>query len=441
MKKKETQNIEFKIKWKDEFLKVIGGFANSNGGELFIGIDDSGNVIGLNNSKKLLENLPNKIRNKLGIICNVELLKKAKKEYLKITVNSSSVPISYNGKYYIRSGTSTFELKDNEIMEFSFKKIGRTWDTLCMEKFAIKDIDKDTIQKFKQLAVDRVPDIAKENNKSILLNKLKLINNNNFTNAGILLFAKEPQRYFHNAVIKIGKFISDTDIISSDIIEGNLFQQLDSAMDILKTKYLISKISYEGIHRREILEYPYEALREAILNAIIHRSYIGSSAIQIRVYENHLLIMNEGKLPPEVPLEKLKTNHISKPGNVLLAETFYKAGLVETWGRGTLKIIEQCKEAGLPEPDFNEDTGVITVTFYKNKLASLDLSSLDLNERQIKAVEYLKENGKITNKEYQKINDISKPTATRDLSELVKLKIINKIGKRGEGTYYILIGS
>ncbi|GAG72996.1 unnamed protein product, partial [marine sediment metagenome] len=129
--------------------------------------------------------------------------------------------------------------------------------------------------------------------------------------AAILLFGKNPQRFYPASFLKIGKFITETDIQSSDIVEGNLFEQITNALEILRTKYLISKIKFEGIHRREILEYPYEALREAIINALIRRNYLGASSIQIRVYSDRLVIMNEGKLPPEVPVEKLKTEHLS----------------------------------------------------------------------------------------------------------------------------------
>jgi len=153
----------------------------------------------------------------------------------------------------------------------------------------------------------------------------------------MLLFGENPQKLYPGAYLKIGKFLTETEIQTTDIVEGNLFQQLENSLEILRTKYLVSNIKFEGIHRRDILEYPYEALREAIINALIHRDYLGTSAIQIRVYNDKLVIMNEGKLPPEVPVEKLKTEHLSKPRNSLLAKAFYLAGFIESWGRGTIK--------------------------------------------------------------------------------------------------------
>ena len=122
----------------------------------------------------------------------------------------------------------------------------------------------------------------------------------------------------------------------------------------------------------------------------------------------------------------------------LLAETFYYAGYIEAWGRGTLKIVEQCLENGLPEPDFKAENSVMTVTFYKDKWTEENLKKRGLNDRQIKAVIYVKENGKITNQEYQVICETSNRTATRGLTELVSLKIFQQIGTTGKGTKYVL---
>lgn len=200
------------------------------------------------------------------------------------------------------------------------------------------------------------------------------------------------------------------------------------------------KKKYEGIHRRDILEYPYEALREAIINALIHRDYSGTSQIQIRVYPDKLIIMNEGKLPPEIPVEKLKTNHLSIPRNTLLAKIFYYAGFIESWGHGTIKIVENCIEQGLPEPDFMEENGVMTVTFYKDKWNEKNLKKCVLNERQIKAVLFVKEKGRITNTEYQILCKLKKRQTTDDLKDLENKNIFIRIGSTGKGTYYIFKG-
>lgn len=433
----ETQNIEYKPSWRDEYLKVVVAFANKDGGELIIGVDDNGNPVGVKKSKKLLEDIPNKIRNKLGIIPSVKIEKVEGKDIIHIFIKPSSVSISHNGKYYIRSGSNNFELKGEELTNFLIEKSGKTWDEFMEEKAGFNDINLKIIEEFKKYAVDRIPSIVREKDYKIILKKLNLIEGKKLKKAAILLFGKNPQRFYPAAYLKIGKFLTETDIQSSDIVEGNLFEQITSALEILRTKYLISKIKFEGIHRREILEYPYEALREAIINALVHRNYLGASSIQIRVYNDRLVIMNEGKLPPEVPVEKLKTEHLSKPRNTLLADVFYKAGFIESWGRGTIKIMEKCQEQGLPEPDFEEDYGVFVVKFYQDKWNEENLKKLGINERQIKAVMYVKGKGKITNKEYQDINNVSNKTAYLELLNTVE-KAIFKVESKGKSTIYTL---
>ena len=437
----ETQNVEFKSGWRDEYLKVICAFSNSDGGVLLIGLSDDGKPAGVKNLRKLLEDLPNKIRNKLGVTPSVEVENREETDIIKVTVKPQAVAVSYNGKYYLRSGSNNFELKGNELIEFLLKKRGKSWDEIIENGADFDDINQDTMEEFKRHARDRVPSISIEKDYKMILKKLGLVEGNKLKRAALLLFGKNPQAFHLSAYLKIGKFLSETDILTSDLVKGNLFEQLENSLQILRTKYLISKIKFEGIHRREILEYPYKALRESIINALIHRNYLGSSTIQVRVYNDRITFLNEGKLPPEVPVEKLKTEHLSKPRNKLLADVFYKAGFIEGWGRGTIEIVNRCLEQELPEPDFIEEYGVFKTVLYKSKWNEEKLKKMELNERQIKAVLYVKEKGKITNKEYMQIAGISKATATRDLRELVEKKVFKQYGTKGQGISYQLIGS
>jgi len=332
-------------------------------------------------------------------------------------------------------------LQGKDLADFLIKKTGITWDDTIEDRGDFDFINKATLEDFKRYAVDRIPSIVQESDCTMILKKLNLSDDGTLKRAAILLFGNEPQRFYSHAFVKIGHFLTETDIQTTDVVKGNLFKQLESTLEILRTKYLQSKIKYEGIHRRDILEYPYEALREAIINALIHRDYWGTSNIQIRIYPDKLVIMNEGSLPPEVPVEKLKTEHLSKPRNKLLAETFFYAGFIEAWGRGTIKIVEKCLEQGLPEPDFSEENGVMKVIFYQDKWTENNLKKLGLNERQIKAVIFLKENERLTNKKYTELNNISRQTATRDLTELVNKKIIKLAGQGKRDLHYVFYES
>ena len=431
MKTIESQGIEYKLVWRDDCLKAVSAFANSRGGMLIVGIDDKGEPAGLKNVKKLLEDIPNTIRNKLGIIPSVEPDKENQKDIIKITVSSSSVPISYNGKFYQRSGSTVQELRGKDLTDFLLQKTGNSWDAEYEDQTDWENLEESTIEDFRRYAADRIPSIIQESDIKTILQKLNLIEKQKLKRSATLLFGKDTHRLYSHACVKIGRFLTDTDIQTTDIVSGNLFSQLETTLEILRTKYLISNIKYEGIHRRDILEYPYEALREAIINALIHRDYRSFAQTQIRVYPDKLVIMNAGGLPPEVPVESLKTNHLSKPRNKLLADVFYYAGFIEAWGHGTLKIVEKCLEQGMPEPDFKAESSVMTVTFYKDKWNEETLKKLGLNERQMKAINYIKTNKMITVSSYKTlIRGVSEKTLYRDLQYLVAKNILKEIGEK-----------
>lgn len=440
MKTKESQTTEFKPTWRDEYFKVICAFANTDGGELILGVDDKGRVKGLENAKKLLEDLPNKINNKLGLIPSVTIKSKGKREIIYIKILPSSVPVSYDGKYYIRSGSTTQELKGSELARFLLKKMGKTWDSIsCNGTFS--DIKTSSIEEFKNISRNRIPSISKLDSIEKIFSNLKLMTDDgNLTNSAILLFGKNPQSFFISAKTRIGRFKTSTDIIDTVIAEGNLFEQLEKIIEAIK-KHLNVRFQIQGIQRKDIWDYPIEAIREAVINALIHKDYSSTADIQIRIYDDKIWIWNPGKLPPELSIDDLKKEHSSYPRNPLIANAFYLAGFIEKWGSGTKRIVDLCKEHGLPEPEYKEEQGGFSVWLYKDIYTEENLRKMGLNERQIKAVMYVKERGKITNKEYQKLTGVSKPTATRDLDELTKKSILEQFGVTGKGTFYKLKGS
>ncbi len=188
-----------------------------------------------------------------------------------------------------------------------------------------------------------------------LIEKLRLTENQYLKRAGVLLFHPDPERFFTGASIKIGYFDSETDLRYHDEVCGDLFSQVSKTMDLLMTKYLKALISYDGIQRVETYPVPGDALREAVLNAVIHRDYAVAAQIQIRVYADRLKIWNPGGLPRNWSLGKLLGQHPSQPSNPDIANVFFRAGEVESWGRGIQRIFEACREAGTPEPTIEVD--------------------------------------------------------------------------------------
>ncbi len=367
------------------------------------------------------------------------MIEKEDKKYVVIEVNKYDVPITYHGKYYFRSGSTNKLLQGNSLNNFLLSKTGKTWGDVLEPRAKIDDIDLEAIEAFKNSAFEtkRMQFIKEDSKIENVLEKLLLSENNKLKRSAILIFGKSPSMFYINAYIKIGKFDKTGDELKyQEIIEGNAFQLIDKTLEILDKKFLISPISYKGVHRVEGWEYPYEALREAIINAIVHKDYFGAP-IQISVYRNKLVIWNEGNLPDDLNIRDLKVEHLSRPRNPILANTFFKGGLIEAWGRGTLKIFKECKKAGLPEPKIEAVSGGIKVPLFKNLLSIDKLTELGLNVRQVKIVEYLQNEGIVTNSTYRELYNVSEKTAYRDLEKLTQLEILRKEGEK-KGTVYVL---
>jgi len=437
----ESQNIEWKENWKDDYLKWICGFANANGGKIIIGKNDKGEIIGLKNSKKLLEDIPNKTRDILGILVDVNLYKAEKGDVLEIIVDPQPFPVSYKGQYHYRSGSTKQELKGAALDKFMLEKKGKKWDGVPVSNVSVNDLKDETFEFFKKRAKNskRIDEsILTEDNINILEN-LRLTENPYLKRASILLFHPDPEQYFTGAFVKIGYFQSDTELVFQDEVNGNLFEQVEKTIEILFTKYIKAIISYEDIHRVETYEYPKDAVREAILNALAHKDYSIGVPVQISVYDDKLMIWNYGQLPTDWTVDNLKQKHSSIPYNPDISNAFFRAGYIEAWGRGTIKIIEQCKEHGLPEPEFENTGKDFWMVFKKDIINKEYLEKLQLNERQVKAVLFVKEKGKISNKEYQELCKVSKGTATKELRELIeKFNILERKGNVGAGTFYVI---
>ena len=436
----ENQNIEYKQSWRDEYLKWICGFANANGGSIFIGKDDNGNVIGVTDAKRLLEEIPNKVRAVLGILVDVNLHTTAQGDFIEILVEDYPYPVNYKGQYHYRSGSTKQELKGTSLDNFLLQKKGKRWDGVPVPKVSAKDLKQETFDFFRKRAFksQRIEeDILTDSNEHLLEN-LQLKENDFLKRAAILLFHSNPENFVTGSYIKIGYFETDDDLKYQDEIHGNLFEQIEKTMDLLFTKYIKAPISYEGINRVETYEYPKDAVREALLNAIAHKDYSGGVPIQISVYSDKIIIWNEGQLPENWTVKNLMEKHASRPYNPDIANALFRSGYIESWGRGTLKIIRECKQAGIPEPVFSYDSSDISVEFKKDIYNEKYLQSLNLNDRQVKAVLYVKEKGKITNSDYQTLNDISRETATRDLKELIDKQLIKPSGQKGAGAFYTL---
>lgn len=365
LKKIESHNIEYKSSWRDDYIKWICGFANSDGGKLYIGIDDKGQVKGLQDAKELSEIIPNKVRDALGILPVVKVRSKAGKYYLEIHTERYSTPISYKGAYFKRSGSTNQELKGSELDKLVLQRHGRTWDAVLLPKSYQNKISSQCTDKFKKILKkgSKFKSDVLSYSKLLLLQNLHLIERGMIKKAALLLLCNDPEEFVTGANIRIAALDQKSKLLYQDVIQGSLIDQVEQTMSLLFTKYLKANVHFEGIVRQEIFPYPELAIREALLNAITHKDYSSSASIQIKVFPDRLIIWNPGNLPEDWNLDKLYKPHESLPNNPLIAKSFFLAGWVESLGLGISNIINLCNEMELPVPEYSFDANGISVLF------------------------------------------------------------------------------
>lgn len=439
----ETQQIEWKENWRDEYLKWICGFANAYGGKLYIGKDDEGRVKGIPDAKKLMEDIPNKVRDILGILVDVHLYQENGLDYLEIVVEAYPYPISYKGQYHYRSGSTKQELKGASLDKFLLQKQGRCWDGVPLPKVMVHELSDSAFTYFRKNAARTTRlsvEVLQETNAA-LLDKLHLIEGVYLKRAAILLFHPDPEQYFTGAYIKIGYFKTDDNLLYQDEIHGYLFEQVEKTMDLLLTKYLKASISYQGIHRVEQYPIPEPALREALLNAIAHKDYSSGNPIQISVYENKLIIWNEGLLPDSWTVERLVEKHPSKPFNPDVSTAFFRAGLIELWGRGTLTILRECAIARLATPIFHYDFGGFWVEFQYNDDSPKEKTSGKMSGKTSGKILFLiAGNTTITIPALAQAIGVTERSIERNIQQLQNQKLLQRVGGAKGGLWKILSG-
>ncbi len=289
-------------------------------------------------------------------------------------------------------------------------------------------------------------DIEPETPVKEVLIRLKLLKDNKLTTSAVLLFGKNPQKFFLQTGVRCARFkgVTPADFIDMKIIEGNFFDLLENTEEFILS-HIKKAAKIVMFKREEVWEYPPNAIREAIVNAIVHRDYLIHGSIRVGIYDNRIEINSPGKLPEPLTPKMLKEEHESILRNPLLANAFFLTKDVEQWGKGTNKIVKWCVEHGLKEPDFEDIGGGFLVKLHAPEdilslipdKTKVNLQEIGLNERQIKALKLMvNEKGKMTNKQYCENFNVSRQTATRDLQELMEKNQIAEKGK-GRGRYYI----
>lgn len=450
----EGENVEFKTKWVEDAMKDVAAFANTSGGILYLGVDDSGHVMpDADVSDRHQRAVSSKIMHQFQIAPSIRVENQDGEQFLAVSIApAGSRVVLLRGVAYRRSGSQTVEVPELELQSFILERTERSWDALPAA-ITIDDIDPDRVRAFIRSAHDqeqqRLPDGVREDDPVELnLDKLGLLKNGRPTNAAMLLFGQDPQKLCRHARTRVFYFRNINDFDEYPVCAGTLGDQINAVMRSIAVANP-TRITFPGasegeggerLKRNESVAYPELALKEAITNALIHRDYtVPGSDVEVKIFPDRLVIQNPGTLMPGVTTEDLKRDpHPSRRRNPLLADVASKDHWIEQAGTGTTRMVDLCVQAGLPEPEFENRSSGFTVTFRRAISWSADALKLaGFNDRQVRGVQYVHAHGEMKLGTYRELVDTSERTGARDLKELVDRGVLVKHGS-GAGAYYAI---
>jgi ATP-dependent DNA helicase RecG len=438
----ESEGVEFKSSFNDEALETLGAFANAVGGVLLIGVEPEGTVCGIAVGRKTLEDLANRIQEATDprLQPSISKLVHDGKAVIAIRTESATVgPVSVRGRFFRRVGRTNQRMSHEEIVQRLLNASGLSWDASVEPQATWEDLDKERIRDYVAVLrqTGRRPIPARTSERDAL-RKLDLVAGVRPTRAAILLFGKTPTRFYPSAFIKLGRFRSPTLIVDDRQVSGTLLMQVEETMAWLRER-LQTRFEITGTPQRDVIwEYPLEAVREAIINAVCHRNYLSTAHIQVRLHDDRLEIWNPGGLPAPLTPADLLRDHDSIPRNPKIAAAFFFAGLVEQWGTGTIRMAAALKEAGHPEPEFDVRTASrFRVLLRQGPAIKARLLELGLTNRQVQLMAYVREHGRITNRAYRELTGLSDEAARKEIVGLLGLGLLEQVGK-GRSTAYVL---
>lgn len=307
----------------------------------------------------------------------------------------------------------------------------------------LDDLDRQAVADFVSVArSERQFPLPVKSPLVAVLTHLHLLCEEQPTNASLLLFGRDPQRFLPSAELRCMHF-HGTEIQRPvpfyRIFKGNVFQQVDMAVDFVMSKINRSVgTRSESIQAPVRYEIPPEVIREAIVNAVAHRDYTSAGSVQVSVFADRVEVWNPGTLPAPLTTESLRKPHGSIPRNHRLCDALFLARYIEKYGTGTLMMIRESLAHNLPEPDFVQRGGEFTTAIWRDWLTEEVLTGYNLNARQLQAVKHVKAKGSINNAQYRDMTRVSESTALRELRKLTDFGILTRMGGTGQSVYYAI---
>ena len=445
IKQGESNTTEFKERVDREAIETAAAFANTRGGVILIGVSDNREITGITIGKETLRDIANRISQAIEprVVMEVESVEVERKSVLLVQITESQIkPISVKGICYKRVGNSNRVMSPQEIAQMHLKSVGQTWDQLTVRSARSEDIDEQKIQWYlTQRETSRNVTQSQNMNRHDLLKNINCVNDTNIpTHAGILFFGKHPQKFFQNAQLRVVRFKGTS--VTHPVIDrldcsGTLWEIVNVTEEFIRRNIrLLSLRGSKSFQRDDKFEYPLEALREAIINGLIHRNYQEPADVRVFIFDNRIEIINPGSFPEDVRPHK----PIHRPVNPILSQLMYDVGFVERYGSGIKLMQRLCEEWENTAPRYElhplETKVIFDSPIQDTTLLEIDDISEQLNERQKNALFHAEKNGQIATKEYVEINRVSRGIAYVELRDLTDKGLLSVIGK-GRGTKYI----
>lgn len=425
----ETQLIEFKSSCGKEVVETVVAFANAKGGTIFVGVNDAGKSVGLDMKNETIQNYINQIKQNTqpSIVVSIDNEIVDTKTILIIDVKEQPTkPISYKNRYFKRVQNSNHLMNLEEISNEHLKSINESWDYYVDDRHSLDDISIDNILNYIKKIEDYQDKQFSDDFMSIL-RKYELIKDGKLTYAAYLLFTG------NNSILtafQIGRFKSETKIIDNIDINIDLLSQIEEAINFIKKHLMIEYIFTGEAQRIEKYDYPLEAIREIVVNMVVHRDYRDNGHSIIKIFDDRMEFFNPGKLYDDLTIEKLNSNdYSSRTRNRAIARAFKEIGVIEQYGSGIKRVKDECLKHGVIEPTIEEFQHGFRVVLYKKKL---DRDDEGVSEGVSEGVNNLhtlikKHSNKKTPFFAQKLN-----TSVKNIERWIKqLKNENKIEFRG----------
>ncbi|MCM1041819.1 MAG: putative DNA binding domain-containing protein [Bacteroides sp.] len=372
----ENGRVEFKetTGQLERAMETLCAFLNGVGGTVVFGVTDKGKIKGQEVSDSTKRNIAEAV-NRLEPTATVQIsyvpLKDGERQVIVLHAEEARFdrPFCYKGRPYMRveSVTTTMPQSVYNDLLLQREEGNPGWESFVDEKLRLSDLDEAEILRTVRLGIEcgRLPETI-DNKIPVILERLGLSENGKLKHAAVVLFSSRPNLNYPQCLLRLARF-RGTDkrvFIDNQRVRGNVFQLLDAAMAFV-FKHLSLSGTTDKLEREEHLSIPYRAIREAVINALCHRSYRDpGGSVGMAIYDNRVEIENPGSFPAGWDMERIKKEHASKPNNPLIADTLYVRKILESWGRGINLMMEECEKANLPEPEYRIHTDEVKLIFY-----------------------------------------------------------------------------